>query len=410
VTLAVVLGLLALVGIVVVRPHGGGPAVALVLIGGAADPADLGHALAAQWRAYVTLGSVMLMTSAAEHLGLLERLAARIEPRTRGPVRHAFAVTYVLAAAAATTLSNDAAILLLTPAVLALLRAVYPKRHPKFEVPFAFAVFAAAGVAPLVISNPMNLVFADQVGLGFNRYAAVMIPVALAGWAATYVVLVRCFRDALADEAPALGGWEGPRGPLGRGGRIVLGALLASLGAYPIASFLELPLWPIAAAGGAACVAARLAAGHAPRAIADGVAWSLFPFLAGVFVLALGLERVGVVDRLAALYAASPAPIATVGGISAIGSALLNNHPMSVLNGLTLLRLDAGEGLAFAALVGGDLGPRLLPVGSLAALLWFDILRRHRVVVPIGTFVRVGAAVTIPSLAASLVVLWLLAG
>ncbi len=40
----------------------------------------------------------MTMTSAAERLGLLTRLAAIIEPRTRGPVKHAFRVTFALSA------------------------------------------------------------------------------------------------------------------------------------------------------------------------------------------------------------------------------------------------------------------------------------------------------------------------
>ena len=61
-----------------------------------------------------------------------------------------------------------------------------------------------------------------------------------------------------------------------------------------------------------------------------------------------------------------------------------------------------GAGLA---LIGGDLGPRLLPVGSLAGLLWLDALRRLKVDVSLVDFVRVGAAITVPTLAVSL---WLL--
>ena len=51
----------------------------------------------------------------------------------------------------------------------------------------------------------------------------------------------------------------------------------------------------------------------------------------------------------------------------------MNNHPMALIHSLTL----AGQPdvLVYAALVGGDLGPRLLPIGSLAGLLWLDLLR-----------------------------------
>ena len=62
----------------------------------------------------------------------------------------------------------------------------------------------------------------------------------------------------------------------------------------------------------------------------------------------------------------------------------------------------------FAALIGGDLGPRLLPMGSIASLLWYDQLRRHGVVVRVSMFVRVGVWLTVPTLTVSLAVLWLL--
>ena len=121
---AMVWGALAvLVGLVATRPHGWGPAagalvaVALAAAGGGVELGDVGRALAAQWRAFVTLAAVMTMTSAAERMGLLDRLAAWIEPRTRGPVRHAFRVTFVISALVAAVLSNDATILLLTPTV-----------------------------------------------------------------------------------------------------------------------------------------------------------------------------------------------------------------------------------------------------------------------------------------------------
>ncbi|HTR56329.1 MAG TPA: ArsB/NhaD family transporter [Kofleriaceae bacterium] len=410
--MAVFAALIVLIGAVAWRPHGLGPmlgslaAVGVAMIGGAVGPHDVFDAVEAQWRAYVTLLSIMTMTSAAERVGLLERVASWIEPRTRGPVRHAFLVTFVLSAAVAAVLSNDAAILLMTPTVLTLLRTVYPRRNPKFLVPFAVAVFASAGVAPLVISNPMNLIFAEHTGIGFNRYSITMIPIAIVGWLVAYRVLVYIFRDALADEAPALGAWPAPPPRLGKRASIVLVSIAAVLVAYPVMSYLDIELWPVAAVGGAACAIASLASGHSPERMASGVAWPVFPFLVAVFVLAQGLERAGAVAQLHDLYAATPAPIATIGGVSALGSALLNNHPMSLLNALALDR-DTTHG--FAALIGGDLGPRLTPIGSLASLLWFDLLRKHDVTIRVTTFMRVGVLLTVPTLVVSLAMLWLLA-
>lgn len=50
------------------------------------------------------------------------------------------------------------------------------------------------------------------------------------------------------------------------------------------------------------------------------------------------------------------------------------------------------------AALGCDLGPRLLPIGSLVGLFWTHQLRQKGVI---------GAIVTVPSLLASLAALWL---
>jgi arsenical pump membrane protein len=407
--------LVVLAAIVLRRPHGWGPpagaaaAVAVALVGGAVVPDDFRLALDTLWRPFLTLMAIMTMTAAAERLGLLDRIAAMIEPRTRGPVRHAFRVTFGLAAVVAAVLSNDAAILLLTPVVLTLIRTVYPRRYPVLLLPFSFAVFAAAGVAPLVVSNPMNLVVAERAGIGFNQYALTMIPVAVVGWVVAYAVLAWRFRGVLVDEVAAPGDWPAAIGPLGAGGRVVVIVLGAVLLAYPVVSYLDGPLWIVAAGGAAVCVAVALRAGVAPGALAAGVSWSVFPFLLGAFVLAVGLERAGAVDHLVWLFTDDTAPLATIGVTAALGSAVLNNHPMAILDVLALEQVPgAGEPHVLAALIGGDLGPRLSPMGSLAGLLWFDILRRHGVAISVVAFIRIGVVVTVPTLAASLGMLWLL--
>jgi arsenical pump membrane protein len=378
--------------------------VAIVLAGGEALPSDAVQAARELWRPLIVIAGVMLTAGCASELGVFTQLAAWIEPSTRGPVRRGFRRVFALAALVSALLSNDAAILMFTPVVLELIRALYPRRHPQLIVPFAMAVFTAAGVAPLPTGNPMNLVVAERAGIDLNSYAVHMIPVALVGWVVAYHLLARCFRRSLVDEKPAVGRL-GTAVPLGRPAKLVLLVTGASIASYPILAGLERPLWLVAAPAALVCAVVTVRAGVGIGRLARGISWELFPFLFGVLVLASAASRAGVTDHLANLYRASPAPLPTVGTVAAVGSALINNHPMALLHSVALAHEPPR--LVYAALVGGDLGPRILPIGSLAGLLWLHALRRHGVAISLATFVRVGLIVTIPSLAASLAVLWL---
>jgi arsenical pump membrane protein len=140
--------------------------------------------------------------------------------------------------------------------------------------------------------------------------------------------------------------------------------------------------------------------------VTRGVSWDVLGFLVAAFILAQGLRSAGVVARLAELYDGAGA--GTVGVASALGSAAINNHPMAIMNLLALSDAGAGRDHVLAALIGGDLGPRLLPTGSLAGLLWIASLRRLGVDLPLRRFIVVGVAVTIPTLALSLALLGLL--
>jgi arsenical pump membrane protein len=366
------------------------------------DAADAAVLLA---RPLAGIVALMVMAASAERVGLLEAIASRHLARVRGGTTGLFAGVFALSFATASVLNNDSAILLLTPAVIALVRRRWPG-EPRIVAPFAFAVFMAAGVAPLVLSNPMNMIVAAYAGIGFNAYARAMIPVAVAGSLAALGVLLLVFGRALRAAPPAL--VPADAGDLRPVQRKLLAVLAGVLLACPFVAYAGGAVGAVAVAGAiaAAWLAGRDARVSPLRVATDGVAWDILVFLALVNVLGAGLRNVGFVASLSALY--GRCGVAGVGVVSALGSAILNNHPMAILN---MLALDAVRGATprhvLAALVGGDIGPRLLPVGSLAGLLWVDLLRRHRVDVPLARFVAVGAAVAAPTLAVSLWVLGL---
>ncbi|WP_394845002.1 hypothetical protein LZC95_49120 [Pendulispora brunnea] len=417
-------GALALtISLVVGRPHiarigrldpaiGAIPGVLLMLATGVLAWHDLLRGATLLWRPLLTVASVMAMTSVAHRLGILDRVARSIEIRTRGAVPRAFGTVYVIGALTAAIFNNDAAILLLTPIIVPLIQRLYPRRQ-YLVGPFAFAVFVSGGIAPLCTSNPMNLVVAERVGLGFNAYALRMLPVAAAGSLVSYFMLRVAFRKELEDSIPARGPEHGSLAPMEQSANAVLVILGAMLLAYPILSFFDGPVWIAASCGALIICIVGVRDGRVTIGQAFGsVAWDVLAFLFVIFVTALGLENVGLTHAIAQLYAAAGehvgAQIGLTGAVSAVGSAMLNNHPAAALNALAIGELPGDKTWrTLAALVGGDLGPRFLPMGSLAGLLWIEMLHRLGVEIRTTDFVRTGVLVTVPTLIVSLGLLWL---
>ena len=362
-----------------------------------------------QWQPLLALTCIMTMTGVVQEVGAFDRLAQWIEVHARRTsATRAFLLVFVLGVVTASLLNNDSAILLLTPLVIPLTRRLYPGNDAATEA-FAFAVFLAPGVAPLVTSNPMNMIVAEFAGLNFNAYAAIMLPISAAGALLTYAIVALHYRRLLRSTTPAVAPVTiVQRHPGERPAALVLLAVFAG---YPAVSALGGPIWTVALAG--ALVSLAIAKGYRVgpmRKVVSHVSPDILVFLWGVFLVVLGLRHVGVVEQLAAVYQAAPAgsprAIGTVGVVSALGSAIVDNHPMSIIN---MMALGSARGSVplLAALVGGDIGPRLLPIGSLAGLLWMSLLRRGGVEIGIVKFVRLGTLVLLPTLALSLALLWL---
>lgn len=382
--------------------------VAVLMVTGLLTPAAMVEAARVQWRPLLALTSIMVMTGVVQEVGAFDRLAAWIEQRARSrSTVHTFTVVFALSVITPSLLNNDGAILILTPLVVALTRRLYPNA-PHVTLAFAFAVFLAPGVAPFIVSNPMNMIVAEFAGLGFNTYAAVMVPLSLIGAGLTYLVLRWIYRDILAAATPA----DAPRirvhARAGETPAVVL--MLAVFAAYPIAAWCGAPTWIVAAGGalGALAISRLYSIASLPK-VSSHVSLDILVFLWGIFLVVRGLQSVGVVDWLSQIYTSAPQgshrELFAIGTTSALGSALIDNHPMSILN---TFAIGTGHGAKplLAALVGGDIGPRLLPIGSLAGLLWMDLLRRAGIEIGVARFVRVGTLVLLPTLAASLALLY----
>jgi arsenical pump membrane protein len=137
-------------------------------------------------------------------------------------------------------------------------------------------------------------------------------------------------------------------------------------------------------------------------------------FVFGIFVVAMGLRRAGLTHKIAAMITwlggTEITSLSYVTSFVAAGwSSIMNNHPTAdtmawVIQDFRLPHIETRM-LVFSALVGGDLGPKMLPIGSLAALLWFRILRNKGVHVPYSLYIKVGVPVTLAAIVMSIMTL-----
>jgi arsenical pump membrane protein len=98
-----------------------------------------------------------------------------------------------------------------------------------------------------------------------------------------------------------------------------------------------------------------------------------------------------------------PVAVVRATGVAAALAAIANNLP-AVLVLRPLLPPGASDAL-WAVLLGVNIAPLVLVTGSLAGLLWSDVLRRLGAEVGPREFSRVGVLVGLPALAVALAVL-----
>ncbi len=349
---------------------------------------------------YLFLAGMMLLAELARREGLFDWLAALATELARGSARRLLGLIYLVGILVTVFLSNDATAVVLTPAVYAATRAA---RAPPLPHLFACAFVANAASFVLPISNPANLVvFGGRMPPLLDWLARFALPSFLAivlTYAMLRLVERRDLGAAIARHVvrPALPA----TGVLAAAGIGVTALLL--LTASSLRLDLGLPTF-LAGVVTAAIVLARKR--ENPLCLVRGIAWSVLPLVAGLFVLVDGLMQSGMAEWLGGLIrqaAASPpaAAIGAAGFLTALASNLMNNLPIGLIAG----SLDPGAlppSIGSALLIGVDLGPNLSVTGSLATILWLAALRREGIEVGPWRFLLLGLAIMPPALAAAL--------
>jgi arsenical pump membrane protein len=338
---------------------------------------------------YLFLTGMMILAEMAREEGVFDWIADVAGHRAQGSSKRLFLLVYLAGTVVTALLSNDATAVVLTPAVLAVVRKakINPKPH---LLACAFIANAASFVLP--ISNPANLVIFAKHMPPLMRWLGIFTLPSIAAVVVTFIVLRWMLRSELEGLIQDL------KVPveLTTEGKLALSGLVLAGVALIAASAMGLDLG--APTCGAALVALLIVAWRdrgVVKHVATGVSWVVIPLVAGLFIMVQALEVAGVLrlvvtglERVACL----PATLGNLVAAFNVGviSNVMNNLPVGLLSSAAIPAAQPSGSLVNAVLIGVDLGPNLSVTGSLATILWLIALRREKVEITAWQFLAIG--------------------
>lgn len=382
-----------------------GAIVALVL--GVVSFSDVITVTAIVWDATLAFIGIIILSMVLDEIGFFEYAAIKMAQLSRGNGHLMFVYILVLGAVVAAFFANDGAALILTPILLAKMKYLKMKPLPIFAFLMAGGFIGDSASNPLVISNLTNIVTAGYFHIGFLTYLKEMFLPNLLSIVASIAVLWIYFRKdipsrvdvtILPDATSVI-----KNHTMFRLSWFFLALLMAG---YFLGDYLHLPV-SLFALGGALIF--LLIANHykavKPLMTIKSAPWQVVWFSIGLYIVVYGLKNAGLTDIVASWIGALQAhgeftAIIGTGFLSAIMSSIANNMPTIMIMDIAIDQVGyvGHEVLAYANILGANLGPKMTPIGSLATLLWLHVLAQKGVKITWGEYMKVGLIITPPVL------------
>jgi arsenical pump membrane protein len=381
------------------------------------------------WDAALAFLGIIALSVTLDAMGFFRWAALRVVKLARGSGLRLYFYIALLTAAVSILFANDSAVLILTPIVLEVVTCLGIDKKGKLAYLFTAGLIADTAAMPLITSNPINILSADYFQYSFIDHLIFMGPVAIATLLSSLLLIWLFFRKRIPKTydlkaAESLTSGKPAISPtllkisLVTLAAIDVGYVLTSLNRFPVslvicsgAVFLVAIYWFALKQNGAVNGEKKGLVG-----LARDINWDIVLFMLAIFIVVQGLQSAGVTNLLAsALVTASKLPSAL--GVFApsmvitVGASFMNNWPMTIL-GLLSIHQAAVTGpaltnLVFSNIIGNNLGPHFFPLGSLAILMWLEIMRRKGVTISLKEYLKVGATLSIAQVAIAAAVLWM---
>jgi Na+/H+ antiporter NhaD/arsenite permease-like protein len=340
---------------------------------------------------------MMIVVANLRLSGFFAKASGWVMRRARYPLALLAAVTAVAGVFSA-FLVNDAICLVLAPLVLELTLSL--RRNP---VPYLLAVAMASniGSSATITGNPQNMMIGTFSQIPYAQFTASLAPVALIGLVLTFVLIALFHRDEFAGGGARLVAAT----PLARTHRVLmLRALIAT--AVLIALFFagQPPAKAAIVIGGLLLLTRRV---RSERVYAE-IDWSLLLMFAGLFIIVAGAEHTllseGTITAVARLHLDR---VPVLSAVTAILSNLVSNVPAVLMLKAFIDPLSDLHTAWLTVAMASTLAGNFTVLGSIANLIVVQRAAASRVEISFWDYFRVGAPLTIFSLAIGTLWLWL---
>lgn len=365
------------------------------------------------WDATLSFIGIIILSMVLDEIGFFEWCAIKMAKLSNGDGRKMFVYSLLLGAFVSALFANDGAALILTPILLSKMRLL--QLNVKTIVAFLLAggFISDSTSLPFVFSNLTNIVTAGYFGIGFKDYMLNMaLPFVASVFISILVLWVVLRRDipktvdigllkepdsVLKDKSLFYFSW------------IFLALLLCG---YFLGDAFNLPISVFALGGGVLFLALASYRKVARFYLTIKTApWQVVWFSMGLYIVVYGLKNAGLTNEISFVVGelvklGEPIAVLGVGFLAAGLSAIMNNMPTVMVMDIAL-KPHASDLLAYANIIGCNLGPKMTPFGSLATLLWLHVLDKKGIKIGFAEYSKFGILVTPPIL---LVVLLALLG
>ncbi|MDN5045788.1 arsenic transporter [Aliarcobacter butzleri] len=356
------------------------------------------------WDATLAFIGIIILSLVLDEIGFFEWCALKMAKFSKGSGIRMFIYSILLGSFVSALFANDGAALILTPILLAKMRVLQLSTKTIIAFLLAGGFISDSASLPFVFSNLTNIVTANYFNIGFVDYFLNMIVPFIVSVIASIVFLWLILRKDIPKKVDVRLLKE-PKSVIKSMNLFYFSWFFLAflLSAYALGDIYKLPI-SFFALGGALVllIIASLTKSVNGKNIIKEAPWQIVWFSIGLYIVVYGLKNAGLTEYLTTILnylvlQGDTIAIISTGFISAILSAVMNNLPTIMIMDIALKDIP-NEALAYANIIGCNLGPKMTPFGSLATLLWLHVLAKKGIKISFWEYSKFGLIITPPVL------------